>query len=206
MRPKLQKNDIPPPFPFLFLLFLSVLLVRNEASATKGRSQGEILSTHSLPPFPPLFLLLQLLLFLFYFLCLFSIIFSLFFLRSLLLFILPFPLPPHSLYPSYLPLFSLPVTIPPFSFSNVHSLYSLSFFSLSLWLYSPFDLARFFFNFLILYTVGRTPWTGDRPVARPLHIHRTTQTQNKRIHRHPSLEWDSNPRSQCSSGRRRFMP
>jgi hypothetical protein len=36
------------------------------------------------------------------------------------------------------------------------------------------------FSFLILYTVGRAPWTGDRPVSRPLLIHRTTQTQNKR--------------------------
>jgi hypothetical protein len=35
------------------------------------------------------------------------------------------------------------------------------------------------FSFLILYTVGRTPWTEDQPVARPLPIHRTTQTQNK---------------------------
>jgi hypothetical protein len=30
-----------------------------------------------------------------------------------------------------------------------------------------------------------------------------TQTQNK--HRHPCLEWDSNPWTQCSSGRRYFM-
>jgi hypothetical protein len=30
-----------------------------------------------------------------------------------------------------------------------------------------------------LYTVGRTPWTGDQPVARPLPAHRTAQTQNK---------------------------
>jgi hypothetical protein len=37
-----------------------------------------------------------------------------------------------------------------------------------------------FFSFLIFYTVGRTPWTGDQPVARPLPAHRTTQTQNKR--------------------------
>jgi hypothetical protein len=36
------------------------------------------------------------------------------------------------------------------------------------------------FSSLILYTVGRTPWTGDQPVARPLPIHKTTQTQNKR--------------------------
>jgi hypothetical protein len=42
-----------------------------------------------------------------------------------------------------------------------------------------FGLGRFF-GFLILYTVGRTPWTGDEPVARPLPTHRTTQTQNKR--------------------------
>jgi hypothetical protein len=44
-----------------------------------------------------------------------------------------------------------------------------------------------FFSFLILYTVGRIPWTGDQPVARPLPIHRTTQTQNKCTQRHPWL-------------------
>jgi hypothetical protein len=37
-----------------------------------------------------------------------------------------------------------------------------------------------FFSFLILYTVGRTPWTGDQAIARPLSAHRTAQTQNKR--------------------------
>jgi hypothetical protein len=37
------------------------------------------------------------------------------------------------------------------------------------------------FQFLNLYTVDRTPWTGDQPVARTLHTHRTTQTQNKHI-------------------------
>jgi hypothetical protein len=41
------------------------------------------------------------------------------------------------------------------------------------------NLGRFV-SFLILYTVGRTPWTGDQPVARPLPTHRTTQIQNKR--------------------------
>jgi hypothetical protein len=30
------------------------------------------------------------------------------------------------------------------------------------------------------YTVGRTPWTEDQPVARPLPVHRTAQAQNKR--------------------------
>jgi hypothetical protein len=29
-------------------------------------------------------------------------------------------------------------------------------------------------SLLIIYTVGRTPWTGDQPVARPLPTHRTT--------------------------------
>jgi hypothetical protein len=41
------------------------------------------------------------------------------------------------------------------------------------------DLGRLFTS-LILYTVGRTPWTGDQSVARPLTTHRTTQGQNKR--------------------------
>jgi hypothetical protein len=41
------------------------------------------------------------------------------------------------------------------------------------------DLGRFF-SFLILYTVGRTPWTSDQPVARSLPTQRTTKTQNKR--------------------------
>jgi hypothetical protein len=35
------------------------------------------------------------------------------------------------------------------------------------------------FQFLNIYTVGRTPWTGDQPAARPLPTHRTTQTQIK---------------------------
>jgi hypothetical protein len=29
----------------------------------------------------------------------------------------------------------------------------------------------------LFYTVGRTPWTGDQPVARPLPAHSTTKTQ-----------------------------
>jgi hypothetical protein len=41
------------------------------------------------------------------------------------------------------------------------------------------DLGRFF-SFLILYTIGRTPWAEDQPVARPQPTHRITQTQNKR--------------------------
>jgi hypothetical protein len=44
-----------------------------------------------------------------------------------------------------------------------------------------------FFSFLILYTVGRTPWTGDQSVTRSLPMQRTTQTQNIRIK--TSIPW-----------------
>jgi hypothetical protein len=37
------------------------------------------------------------------------------------------------------------------------------------------------------FTVGRIPWTSDQPVARPLHRHRTTKTQNKRTE--TSMPW-----------------
>jgi hypothetical protein len=45
-------------------------------------------------------------------------------------------------------------------------------------------------QFLNSKTAGRTPWTGDQPVARPL----STQKQKHRINAdiHPCLEWDSN--------------
>jgi hypothetical protein len=59
--------------------------------------------------------------------------------------------------------------------------------SIHLWLDSPlFGLGRFL-NFLIFYTVGRTPWTGDQPVAWPIPTHRTIQTQNKRTHTHTDI-------------------
>jgi hypothetical protein len=41
--------------------------------------------------------------------------------------------------------------------------------------FEPWPLVQF----LNLYTVGRTPWSGE-PVARPLPTHRATQTRNKR--------------------------
>jgi hypothetical protein len=50
-----------------------------------------------------------------------------------------------------------------------------------------------------MYTVGRTPWTGDQHVASPLPKHRKTVTQNKRTtYRYTCFEWNSNPRSQSS--------
>jgi hypothetical protein len=39
------------------------------------------------------------------------------------------------------------------------------------------------------YTDGRTPWTSNQPVARPLPIRSTTQTQkNAQTYKHPRLE------------------
>jgi hypothetical protein len=54
-----------------------------------------------------------------------------------------------------------------------------NYLSVYLWLYSPFlDLCRFL-SLLIIYTVGRVPRTGDKPVARPPPTHGMAQTQNK---------------------------
>jgi hypothetical protein len=47
---------------------------------------------------------------------------------------------------------------------------------LSMALQPLWPLAAFFFQFLNIYKFGRSPWTGDQPVARPLPTHRTTQT------------------------------
>jgi hypothetical protein len=49
-----------------------------------------------------------------------------------------------------------------------------------LWLCSPLLGLGHFFTFLIFSTVGRTDWTGDQPVARPLPAYSTAhKTQNK---------------------------
>jgi hypothetical protein len=67
------------------------------------------------------------------------------------------------------------------------------YFIIYLWLYSP--CGRWpLFQFLNLYIVGRSPWTGDQPVARPLPTH-TAKKKTHRIYanRHPYIEWDSNP-------------
>jgi hypothetical protein len=46
--------------------------------------------------------------------------------------------------------------------------------------YSPLlDHGRFF-SFFVFYTVGRTHWKGNQPIARPLPAHWALQTQNKR--------------------------
>jgi hypothetical protein len=71
---------------------------------------------------------------------------------------------------------------------------------LLLWLYSPLLGLGRSFSFFILYTVGRTPWTGDQPVTIHLHTHRIN------AHKPPCLEWDSNRLSQSLSVQSQFMP
>jgi hypothetical protein len=46
------------------------------------------------------------------------------------------------------------------------------------WLYSPCGPWPLF-QFLNLHTDGRTLWSGDQLVTRPLPSHRRTKTQNK---------------------------
>jgi hypothetical protein len=62
-----------------------------------------------------------------------------------------------------------------------------------------------FYSFLIIYTVGRIPWTGISP-SQDLYLHTGQHKHRLNVHRHPCLEWDSNPRLHRSSGRRQFMP
>jgi hypothetical protein len=78
-----------------------------------------------------------------------------------------------------------------------------------LFIHSPMVLQLFCCNLaivlrsVILYTGGRTPWTGDQPVARPLLLHRTTQTQNKHSHKHP---WNTVTNIRALSGIRTYDP
>jgi hypothetical protein len=46
------------------------------------------------------------------------------------------------------------------------------------------------FSFLIFYTLSRTPWTGDQPVARPLPAHTGQYKHRINAHKHPCLKWD----------------
>jgi hypothetical protein len=57
----------------------------------------------------------------------------------------------------------------------LHSVYIYLDGSTALW-----DLASF--QFSDLFTIGRTPWTSDQIVTRPLPEHRTAKTQNKHIY------------------------
>jgi hypothetical protein len=72
--------------------------------------------------------------------------------------------------------------------------------SIHLWLYSPFVGLWPLFQFLNPTHRRFDPLDGGSAVARPLPTHRIN------AHRHPCLEWDSYPQSQCSSEWWQFMP
>jgi hypothetical protein len=63
-----------------------------------------------------------------------------------------------------------------------------------------------FFSFVIFFTQSVGLLGQEISPSQGRYLHTGQHKQNKRTQRHPCLEWDSNPRSQCSSERRQFMP
>jgi hypothetical protein len=64
--------------------------------------------------------------------------------------------------------------------------------------------ASFHFSFLILHS--RQDSLDGGSARRKASTYTRQHKHRINAHRHPYLEWDSNPRFQCSSGRRHFMP
>jgi hypothetical protein len=66
----------------------------------------------------------------------------------------------------------------------------------------PWPLLRYVIFFIqTVGLLGRVISSSHMPLLK----HGTTKTQNKHIKKYPCLEWDSNPRSQCSSGKTQFI-
>jgi hypothetical protein len=65
------------------------------------------------------------------------------------------------------------------------------------------DLGRFLSFLIYTQSLELLEWGISLSQGRYLH---TEQHKYRNAHRHPCLEWDSKPRSQCLSGRRQFMP
>jgi hypothetical protein len=74
------------------------------------------------------------------------------------------------------------------------------------WLHSHLlGLVRFF-SFLIFFTQSiRLLGRGMSP-SQGRYLHTGQHKHRINAHRHPSLKWDWNPRSQCFNGRRQSMP
>jgi hypothetical protein len=65
------------------------------------------------------------------------------------------------------------------------------------------DLGRFFSFLTYTQSIGLL-WRGISP-SQSRYIHTEQHKHRINAHGQPRLEWDSNPRSQCSIGRRQFV-
>jgi hypothetical protein len=84
-------------------------------------------------------------------------------------------------------------------------MFSILFYSILLWLYSPLlGLGRFFSFLIYTQSVGLLGRGISQSQGCYLHAEQHKHTIN--AYRDICLEWDSNPRLQCLSGRRQFMP
>jgi hypothetical protein len=88
-----------------------------------------------------------------------------------------------------------PISLP--SYTSPHDRHFPSFFHSSMAIHPLLGTLAAVFSFVIVYTVGRTPWTGDQPIAVSLSTHWRSQIQNKR-----TQISGSNPRAQRLSGLR----
>jgi hypothetical protein len=77
--------------------------------------------------------------------------------------------------------------------------------SISIWFYSrplgPGCYSSILINTLSIGLLGR-----GISSSQGRHLHTGQHKHRKNAHRHPCLEWDWNPRSELSSGWRRFIP
>jgi hypothetical protein len=68
------------------------------------------------------------------------------------------------------------------------------------------DLRPIFSVLILVYTQSVGLLGQGISPSQGLYLQTEQHKHRIKAHRHPCLEWDSNPRSQCSRGRRRFMP
>jgi hypothetical protein len=79
-----------------------------------------------------------------------------------------------------------------------------------LWIYLPMygsialvNLGRFFSS--LIYTQSAGLLGRGISLSQGRYLHTEHHKHRINVHRHPCLQWDSNPRPHCSSGWRRFM-
>jgi hypothetical protein len=120
---------------------------------------------------------------------------------------IPFVIFHHSVISSSISIFQGFINFSAFNGLLFRSLFSyLSIYlSIYLWLYSTLSGLGRFFNFLIFTQSVGYPEQGTSP-TQGCYLYTGQHKHRINAHRHPCLKWNSNPRSQCFSGRRWFMP